>query len=523
MIQALVSNNEHDFYPALINPAECNEEGYVRPYFDLATVRRIEENTRAAAAQYGHGSVDTVHVVDGGSEDGTPRALVVVISWMDLPDKDADPVQFVEPDEESGLYPVGGLAWCWYALDEEMNPNLPFRTANSHSAPGEGTNVPGRADTAAAHEKQATRAPVDNGQNSGETRPQRDGAAELIDTWVTVDERHVYPARLDPSRPSVNPALTLNAIRQLSAHTAQDLAATNYQGDQITVIDGTPGPVVLHIRWIGFAESRVADAVNVVQPDEQGLYWVGASEWYWVHIPDGPLFYTQNEAFDAWQRVLAETGRRMGEIVRTQMPEATSCLVDLTHLGHIVQVEATGHAGWPTGTRADGEGGYGPFDTETLGEADELMRQALDQGRDPIELELGGWRPARDIKRPELHRIKFAPRGAAPTGDGPLEEARTQATAVGRQLLTETAPYLARDVRAVWPNARSVTVTLTPQKPLLLFIADDGAATGGKKACTQIVRDRLTKMFAFRPSHDDLIACGWRPTPHGFYTLPFTA
>lgn len=139
MIETLVSNNDRNRYPAQVDPAECNDEGYVKPYFDLETVRRIADDTQAAASAFGHGSIDTVHVIDGGTEDGQPRTLVVAVSWMRIPDKGMeathglasgieDAVEFIEPDEESGLYPVGGLPWCWYALDDELNPLLPFRT-----------------------------------------------------------------------------------------------------------------------------------------------------------------------------------------------------------------------------------------------------------------------------------------------------------------------------------------------------------------------------------------------------------
>lgn len=349
---------------------------------------------------------------------------------------------------------------------------------------------------------------------------------DLIDTWVTVDEQHIYPARLDPSGPRVSPGLTLEAVRQLAAHNAEDAEQFGHEGDQIRVIDGAPEPVVLHIRWSDFTTNRLADTVNVVKPDAEGLYWIGDSEWTWSQIADGPLFYTQNEAFAAWQRVLTETGFRMGEIVRTQMPQATACLVDLSGLGHIARIEAHGHAGWPTGTNADGESGYGPFDTETLGEADEVLRQALDQGREAIDLEIGGWRPARDINRPELHRIRFAPLGAGTTGEGPLEEARAQAAEVRRKLLAETAPYLARDIRAACPAARGVAVAPSPERPLLLFIVDGRKDTGDVGAPVDVMhklRDRLSRMFAFEPSHDDLIACGWVRTPQGLYVLTFPA
>ncbi|MEU6680859.1 hypothetical protein [Streptomyces sp. NPDC046925] len=127
MIPVLVSNNERDHYPALADPAECDEEGYVKPYFDLATVRVIAEDTQAAAAEFGHEVIDTVHVVDGPGRDGAPGALVVVICWMDLPGRTGDPVAFVAAEAATGRYAVGGLPWCWYAVDDRLNPLIPFR------------------------------------------------------------------------------------------------------------------------------------------------------------------------------------------------------------------------------------------------------------------------------------------------------------------------------------------------------------------------------------------------------------
>lgn len=127
MIEILVSNNDRDRYPAMVDPDERHEEGYVKPYFDLETVQRIAEQTQADAEKFGHGSIDTVHVIDGGTYDGEPRALVVVITWMDIPEKGVqDATEFVAPNED-GRYAIGGFPWCWYALDDQLNPQIPFR------------------------------------------------------------------------------------------------------------------------------------------------------------------------------------------------------------------------------------------------------------------------------------------------------------------------------------------------------------------------------------------------------------
>ncbi|MER6632224.1 hypothetical protein ABT301_29090 [Streptomyces sp. NPDC000987] len=64
MVEVLVCANDRHRYPALVDPAD-QRDGYVRPWFGLATVHRIAADTQADAARHGHGSIDTVHVVTG--------------------------------------------------------------------------------------------------------------------------------------------------------------------------------------------------------------------------------------------------------------------------------------------------------------------------------------------------------------------------------------------------------------------------------------------------------------------------
>ncbi|MEU6928975.1 hypothetical protein AB0A05_07405 [Streptomyces sp. NPDC046374] len=335
-----------------------------------------------------------------------------------------------------------------------------------------------------------------------------------IKTWVCVDDEHIYEATVDLSHRWngwLSPGFTLDAVRQLAAHTEEMAEAEGFDcSDQIIVIDGEPEPVVLHVRW-QYHKEEGAQAVNVVKPDENGLYWIGGWEWCWYQVEDGPLFYTANATFDAWQRVLGQSARRIGEILRTQMPEATSCLVDLTSLGHIVQVDGDSST-WPSNTDSDGPDGYGPFDSETLGEADEVLRKALDHGRDRVSLELGGWRPARDIRQPELHRIVFAPAGHPHGGDALLDEARAAFTEARRTWLTESAPYLVNDARAACPQAIGVVVDPTASEPFVMFLADNDDPTTAVPVLADLaekVTERLEAMFTYRPTGEDLTAAGW--------------
>ncbi|WP_432001604.1 hypothetical protein [Streptomyces sioyaensis] len=354
-----------------------------------------------------------------------------------------------------------------------------------------------------------------------------------IETFVCVDDENIYPALIDRTNlwnGWVSPGFKLDAVRQLAAHTEEAAEAYGHDcADQIKVIDGGPEPVVLHIRW-QYLSDEPGSAATVVKPDEDGRYWIGGWEWTWYEVPDGPLFYTKNATFEAWKQMLAESARRAGEIVRTQMPEATSALLCLHGLGHIVRVEATDGPGWPAGDDRDGDDGYGPFDTETLGEADEVLRKALEHGGDRTELEIGGWRPARDIGQPELHRIWFPPVGVEETGDGPLEKARERFVEARRKLLTETVPYLVADVRAACPDAGGIVIDPHADEPLVMFLVEDTkgeASTSVAGDVAEKVRDRLAGLLAFKPTGDDLTACGWTesPQPHldGAYVLVFPA
>ncbi|MEU2462098.1 hypothetical protein ABZ604_31515 [Streptomyces sp. NPDC012473] len=347
-----------------------------------------------------------------------------------------------------------------------------------------------------------------------------------IDTFVCVDDEHIYPARLDRSNRWngwVSPGFTLDAVRELAAHTEE--AAEMYGPecvDQIAVIEGEPQPVVLHIRWAYFDRTSPASSVSVVKPDSDGLYWIGGWEWTWYEVEDGPLFHTQRTAHEAWKQVLTHSARRMGEILRAQLPDAASCLVDPSELGRIVHVFGAPGDDWQVATGAEEDW---PVDAETLGEADEVLRRALEHGRAADALEISGWRPARDIKRPELHHVVFAPRGLTAVGDSPLEDARAKATEARRALLNETTPHLMDDAAAACHAAVGVIVDPTAEQPFLTFLTDAASPASAPVRLVQRVRDRLTDMFAYRPTADDLRACGWKavtsPELDGAYALLF--
>lgn len=123
MFEVFVSCNERDHYPAMVDPTE-HKDGFVRPMFDLATVRRIAADSQTEAAKVGHGSVDTIHVL-AGDVDGAEHTVVLNICWMYLGgERHEEAVELVEADE-NGRYDIGGYGWNWYVLDEHQNPMIP--------------------------------------------------------------------------------------------------------------------------------------------------------------------------------------------------------------------------------------------------------------------------------------------------------------------------------------------------------------------------------------------------------------
>ncbi|WP_086859756.1 hypothetical protein [Streptomyces milbemycinicus] len=127
MVDVMVCANDRDRYPAMVDPAD-QRAGYVKPWFDLDTVRRLAADTQREAKRSGHGSVDTVHVLDG-VVDGKPHSVVLVVSWMYLGNEWNETATQVLRPNAVGRYAVGGHDWCWYALDDDLHPLIPFQPA----------------------------------------------------------------------------------------------------------------------------------------------------------------------------------------------------------------------------------------------------------------------------------------------------------------------------------------------------------------------------------------------------------
>jgi hypothetical protein len=103
-------------FDAKVDPTDL-WNGFVSPRFTLEVVRQLAARTQQLADECGHDSVDTVHVIDGGTgEDGHPRAVVLRVSWQFFDEGARTVTAIIEPDDE-GLYGVGGWEWTWgYAV-----------------------------------------------------------------------------------------------------------------------------------------------------------------------------------------------------------------------------------------------------------------------------------------------------------------------------------------------------------------------------------------------------------------------
>ncbi|MFF5668826.1 hypothetical protein ACFY8S_01600 [Streptomyces hygroscopicus] len=129
MVDATVSADERHRYPAKVDPAD-QRDGFVKPWFDLDTVRRIAADTQEKARTHGHGAVDTVHVVEG-MVDGQLHSVVLVVSWMYLGGERHEQATEILQPNEVGRYAVGGHDWCWYVLSDDLHPMIPFKPATA--------------------------------------------------------------------------------------------------------------------------------------------------------------------------------------------------------------------------------------------------------------------------------------------------------------------------------------------------------------------------------------------------------
>ncbi|WP_405893754.1 hypothetical protein OG272_15920 [Streptomyces sp. NBC_00104] len=175
--------------------------------------------------------------------------------------------------------------------------------------------------------------------------------------------------------------------------------------------EGEPRAVVLHIRWMYMDHNEEGEeAAQVIQPNAEGLYGIGGWEWTWHFATWSCLC----GSYEDWHETecpcgLTRDGQpstpleaatwKVGRILRTLAPEATSALIDI-HEGcpHVISV----YAGDTEIDSADD----GVYDTETLGAADEALRQALDEIT-AIGPAAAGWEHVPDECSAHVYRLTF--------------------------------------------------------------------------------------------------------------------
>jgi hypothetical protein len=345
----------------MLDPLDCQLDptnrwnGWLRPHFTLDAARELSAQTLRMADEYGYDCTDTIHVIDGRADSQDTVHLI-----------------------ESGLTRVVN----------EWGDREPFALA---------VRVP----------------------------------------WRSLDR---------------GATATLSGVTPADRKTARKTKVTGR---------GPARAVVIHIRWQWMAEESDT-AANVVQPGEDGLYAIGGCEWTWrfaswwcacgSDMPwheiecTGCLLNRDNQlekkpcdcGCDPAQDVFGEydlesvrsrshfitTGRFLrwsesgatpaltlelaatwvGVELRRLAPEATSALAYLDReLSRVVAV-------YVGDTEIDTADDTGPFDTETLGEADAILRQAL-AGAAPGALEAAGWERVPHTRTDHLYRIAFPTSG----------------------------------------------------------------------------------------------------------------
>ncbi|MEU7093000.1 hypothetical protein [Kitasatospora aureofaciens] len=277
-------------FPAMVDLTN-RWNGWLSPYFDLDTVRELAKFFDEQAEEYGRDAVDTVHVIDGGTNlDGTPRAVVAKVSWMYVPDEGpVECTEIIEPDA-NGLYGVGGWEWTWYAaswwcVDCDGGTDWHETHCEGCGQLRADCEIPGDEKAEQYAAKQAAEGAA---APSAATVSQPAGD---VDTRVCIDtDVLTAPARVNPADTDygyVKPRFTLDAVRQLAA----DTAALNEQYgagtfDTVHVIDGGLGDealaVVVVVGWQHLDPHCPEQTATIVGRDSDGLYAVGTGlGWTW--------------------------------------------------------------------------------------------------------------------------------------------------------------------------------------------------------------------------------------------------
>ncbi|MGC4947737.1 hypothetical protein ACLQ2N_16270 [Streptomyces sp. DT224] len=235
----------------------------------------------------------------------------------------------------------------------------------------------------------------------------------VIDTYVSCTGSEFYPARLDPTGPRwngfVTPVFTLDTTRQIAADTQ---AAAEKNGHQCTdtihvtdggvTDDGQPQALVMRISWLLLAEND-ATAVQIIEPDAEGMYAIGGFEWSWYQVDDGPLATAHDAAWKARDRALKESVRRAGELLREDVPDVTAAGVIVEDgIPRLISVATLREIIW----KEDGDG-ESLLGDDAIGDATDVLREALEFGRSPEVLQSSGWKRLDNTEGIDAYTIKF--------------------------------------------------------------------------------------------------------------------
>ncbi|MFJ7586984.1 hypothetical protein ACIQZO_06235 [Streptomyces sp. NPDC097617] len=241
-----------------------------------------------------------------------------------------------------------------------------------------------------------------------------EGRADSADTVHIIDSGKTYEVNDDGDHAPLAIAVRIpwRSLDRGKTATITDLtpAARKAARKSKATGRGAARAVVVHIRWM-YLEEGVGTAANIVRPDADGLYPIGGWEWTW-HFAS--WWCVCGEGMD-WHDTDCQCGMTRdanpktplgvatwaaGATLRRLAPEATSALVDLhDDFARIISVFAGD-------TEIDTCDDTGPFDCETLGEADAILRAVLDEEGIGAP-DAAGWQLVSDEKSDQLYRITF--------------------------------------------------------------------------------------------------------------------
>ncbi|MDQ0762021.1 GNAT family N-acetyltransferase [Streptomyces canus] len=193
--------------------------------------------------------------------------------------------------------------------------------------------------------------------------------------------------------------------------------------------------ICVHWQWV---DNEGSGALDVIEPLADGRYPIGGWVWPWCLVTwkcacGYEMGWHVTECLCGLTRdgqpptTLAAASHLAGTELRTLAPETTSVTVDLTNSACIIDVFA--------GERViTGTDDIGPFDTETLGAADAILRQALDEDQD---LAAAGWEHVPDEESARLYRITFPTSRCAPRRTRVTSTDTTARTAAAEPVLRQ--------------------------------------------------------------------------------------